>query len=328
MCTAFAASPDDVWFNEGPQQRRMQTSKGPVEYVDVGQGIPVLYFHGNGVGNDAILVLEKSLVEDGCRLIVPNRPGYYGTPLESGTSIEDCADLAAELLEQLGIERAVVIGTSAGGPPASCFAGRHPQKTIALILQCALSYPLDTRRWVPGGNALALLILRNLWLFRPLLRFANRRQARDPNFVSRCMSKKRFAELRTSPPLRSLRSLLMGLLVRCAERPEGTETDWANSTGKPWLAPGSVECPTLILHDRADAVAPFAHAEWAKRCVPLAQLCELQLGGHLIWVGRDREKMCGERAAFIRRHADHFADDADSASVSRRHELFSQMHAA
>ena len=162
---------DDFWFTGEIEQRQVQTSKGPVEYADVGQGIPVLYFHGNGVGNDAAVMLEKSLVDDGFRLIVPNRPGYYGTPLQCGRSHDDCADLAAELLDQLGVERVVVIGTSGGGPPASRFAARHPQRTIALVLQCALSHPFDSGRWMPGGHGLLLPVFRHLWIFLPLLRF-------------------------------------------------------------------------------------------------------------------------------------------------------------
>ncbi len=59
--------------------------------------------------------------------------------------------------------------------------------------------------------------------------------------------------------------------------------------------------PTLILHDRADTVVPIAHAEWVQHCIPNAEFCELHTGGHLIWVGRDHEKMRSERAAFIRR---------------------------
>lgn len=142
---------DDFWFTGEIEQRQVQTSKGPVEYADVGQGIPILYFHGNDVGNDAVVMMEKSLVDDGFRLIVPNRPGYYGTPLQCGRSPNDCADLAAELLDQLRVERVVVIGTSGGGPPASRFAAHHPQRTIALVLQCALSHPFDSSRWMPRG---------------------------------------------------------------------------------------------------------------------------------------------------------------------------------
>ena len=69
-----------------------------------------------------------------------------------------------------------------------------------------------------------------------------------------------------------------------------------------WLTPESVACPTLVLHDRADAVVPITHAEWALHCIASAEFCELQAAGHLIWVGRDQDKMRSQRADFIRRH--------------------------
>jgi pimeloyl-ACP methyl ester carboxylesterase len=289
------------------EQRQVPTSKGPVEYADVGRGIPILYFHGNDAGNDAAVMMEKSLLDDGFRLIVPNRPGYYGTPLACGRSPDDCADLAAELLDRLHVERVVVVGTSAGGPAASRFAARHPQRTVALVLQCALSHPFDSGRWMPRGVGWLLPVFRHLWIFLPLLRFGHRRQIRKlarGELVAECMSKDRFAEIRGSQSLQSLGSLLASSMLRCSQRPDGIENDWASWTGEPWLTPESVNCPTLILHDRADSVVPIAHAEWAMHCIPSAQFCELHAGGHLIWVGRDHEKMRSQRAAFIRRHWD------------------------
>src|SRR5260370_6297925 len=105
---------NEFWWTETIENRQVTTSKGIVEYSDVGQGISILYFHGTGAGNDAAVMMERWLLEDGFRLIVPNRPGYYGTPLCSGPSPGECADLAAELLDQLKIDRVAVVGTSGG----------------------------------------------------------------------------------------------------------------------------------------------------------------------------------------------------------------------
>jgi pimeloyl-ACP methyl ester carboxylesterase len=187
---------DELWSAPEIEQQRLETAKGPLEYVDAGQGIPILYFHGNGVGNDAVVMMEKSLLDDGFRLIVPNRPGYYGTSLQCGRTPSDCADLGAALLDRLGIERAAVIGTSGGGPAACRFAARHGKRTSGLILQCALSHPFDSGQWMPVGAGSLLFVFRHLKFFMPLLRFGYRKQNRKldrDDFVAKCMSKERFA---------------------------------------------------------------------------------------------------------------------------------------
>lgn len=292
------------WYTGEVKQRQIHTTTGLVEYADLGEGIPILYFHGNGAGNDAAIMLEKKLIDDGFRLIVPNRPGYYGTPLQFGRMHDHCADLAHGVLDQLHVERVVVIGTSGGGPAACRFAARFPQNTSALILQCALSHPFDAGQWMPRGLSLLLPVFRHLSFFLPILRFGNRRQAKKKDFIADCMTPERFKLLRSSPALDSLGPLMSASMVRCAEWPDGTENDWANWTTDPWLTPGEISCPTLILHDRADTVVPIAHAEWALHCIPDARFCELNAGGHMIWIGQDVDKMFAERTEFIRQNFD------------------------
>ncbi len=56
----------------------------------------------------------------------------------------DCADDAAALLDELGIEQAIVVGYSMGGPIAQLLWHRHPAKVAGLVF-CATS-----NRFVPG----------------------------------------------------------------------------------------------------------------------------------------------------------------------------------
>jgi pimeloyl-ACP methyl ester carboxylesterase len=49
-------------------------------------------------------------------------------------SLERCADAAAGVLDELGIDRAVVAGYSMGGPIALLLAQRHPEKVAGLVL--------------------------------------------------------------------------------------------------------------------------------------------------------------------------------------------------
>jgi len=167
---------NEFWSTGEINLKQAETSHGLLEYADVGQGLPILYFHGTGAGNDAAIIMERSLLDDGFRLIVPNRPGYYGTPLSCGRSPNDCADLAAELLDHLDIERVVVIGTSGGGLPAPSFAARHPTKTVALVLQCAVSHRFTSSRWMPPHLRRFYPLFRHPRVFLPILRFGFRRE--------------------------------------------------------------------------------------------------------------------------------------------------------
>ncbi len=294
------------WSTGEISLKQVETLQGLFEYADVGQGLPILYFHGTGAGNDAAIIMERSLLDDGFRLIVPNRPGYYGTPLSCGRSPSDCADLAAELLDQLDIERVVVIGTSGGGLSAPSFAARHPTKTVALVLQCALSHRFASSRWMPPHLRRLYPLFRHPRVFLPILRLGYRMEMRklqrNPNGIVSYMSGQRYSEICDDEATRELVPLLVDSELRCAQHPAGIENDWANMAGKPWLTPDSVRCPTLILHDRTDPLIPFAHVEWAMHCIPGAEFCDLHAGGHLIWVGKDGGRMRKERAAFVRRH--------------------------
>ena len=87
------------------QTTTVQTILRVVEYSDAGEGDPILYFHGTGGTGEGMMPFESELVNEGFRLIMPNRPGYGNTPLASNTSIVDCSNVAKALSETLGIER-------------------------------------------------------------------------------------------------------------------------------------------------------------------------------------------------------------------------------
>ena len=67
-------------------------------------------------------------------MIAPSRFGYLGSSLPPGVMPADQADAYALLLDALGIERAAMVGFSAGGPSVIQFALRHPDRTSGLIL--------------------------------------------------------------------------------------------------------------------------------------------------------------------------------------------------
>ena len=285
-------------------QQSLETSHGTVEYLDVGAGTPVLYFHGTGAGNEAALLLEQSLLQSDCRLIILNRPGYGATTLGKRGSAKFVAGLAADVLDHLAINRAVVIGTSGGGMSAACFARCYANRTAALILQCAESHRWDEGKWLPTGLERTLFLFRHS-IFAPLLRWQNMRHAkascRRPITYLQHMSGGRFPEIRDDLYAMQQITELADMSLICAAAPSGIQNDWAVMVGDNGVTRDAITCPTLIIHDRADPLVPFIHAEWSRSCIPESRLLEVHAGGHLIWFGKDFELMHAERVAFIRK---------------------------
>lgn len=110
------------------------TSCGPIEYAVRGDGAPILVVHGAGGGFDQGIEIGRDLVPAGFRLIAMSRFGYLRTPLPDDASAAAQADAHAALLDALQIERAAVLGVSAGACSATQFAIRHPDRCGALLL--------------------------------------------------------------------------------------------------------------------------------------------------------------------------------------------------
>lgn len=77
-----------------------------------------------------------AIAEAGFRVILFDRPGagLSEKPADFNYSHANNADFTAHLLDALGIERAAVVGHSAGGNIAAHFAARHPQRLNELVL--------------------------------------------------------------------------------------------------------------------------------------------------------------------------------------------------
>jgi pimeloyl-ACP methyl ester carboxylesterase len=122
------------------QSQIIQTSVGPIEYADVGKGPVVVHIHGMLGGFDHWKWCDF-LVKAGYRVIVPSRPGYLRTPLSSGRTPAEQAELLAGMLDVLGIRQVVLYAYSQGGASSLEFARTYPKKCSGLILFSALTRP-------------------------------------------------------------------------------------------------------------------------------------------------------------------------------------------
>lgn len=112
----------------------LSTAFGKMSYVDEGSGPAVLISHGMFGGYDQGTVSLDGAVGAGYRKIAPSRFGYPGSDLPKDPTPENQAKAFLELLGHLGVQKAFILTTSAGGAPGIRFAIDYPDRVSGLIL--------------------------------------------------------------------------------------------------------------------------------------------------------------------------------------------------
>ena len=118
------------------------------------------------------------------RMWGPQKSCHPITPEVLGIgSIDDAADHVARLLDQRGLDRAVIGGLSRGGAIALAFARRHPQRLSALVL-CDTTAGVDDDRAKRGRYQMADRLNREGVAFVPDIMLP--RLLGDTSFRERC----------------------------------------------------------------------------------------------------------------------------------------------
>jgi pimeloyl-ACP methyl ester carboxylesterase len=96
----------------------------------------VLLLHGWTVSADLNFFPVYGRLAAAYRVIALDLRGH-GRGMRSGepVTLEDCADDAAALLDQIGVDRVIAVGYSMGGPVGMLLAQRHPGRVRALVMQ-------------------------------------------------------------------------------------------------------------------------------------------------------------------------------------------------
>ena len=109
-----------------------------------GQGLPVVFLHGWGLGHRAYQHALRELVRRDCRVHAPALPGFGGTadlPARQRT-IEGYAAWVDAFIETIGIGRpALVVGHSFGGGVAIRLAHDAPSRVRHLVLINSVGHP-------------------------------------------------------------------------------------------------------------------------------------------------------------------------------------------
>jgi len=242
------------------QPRISETAKGKVQFdLTEGDGPVVLSVHGGLGGADQARLIADWLAGEGYRILSPSRPGYLGSPLGSGRTMADQADLLAALLDTLEIRQVALLPYSSGGPVAYSLAARHPERVLALVAISSVSGP----HLLPetGGAVRDALFLSTPG--QRLIRFTMERFPRT--FLNGTLAqigyllkgeRKRYVDhvLNTPEALAFMKGMI-GTMDPYTQRAQGTRNDLEQHGMMPPLPFDDITCPTMIVHGTHDADA-------------------------------------------------------------------------
>lgn len=128
---------------------RVRSANHDLALLEAGEGEPVVCIHGLGGTKASFLPTVSALAPDGFRVIAPDLPGF-GDSHKPRSGTYDAgwfARAVVELLDELGIERAHLVGNSMGGRVAIEVALRHSERVDRLVLLSPALAWLRDRGW-------------------------------------------------------------------------------------------------------------------------------------------------------------------------------------
>ena len=298
------------------------TSRGRVEYDLYGsQGPVVLSIHGGFGGADQGRLFAIWLQDEGFRILSPSRPGYLGTPLESGRTYDEQADLLAALLDYLKVEKVGLLSYSAGSPVAYTFAARYPDRVWGLVSVAGVSR-YEARG--SSGSAMQAAFLNSVGnkLVRLFADVAPRAFLEgtldETSYFATERKEQRTAYIMDVPEKRAIFEALLNTTFPYNQRMAGNDNDIEQAPSVQALAFEEIKTPTLIVHGTHDADVPFYNGVYAYEHIPGAQRYWLEQEDHLgFWLSPDAGISQNIALDFLLRHAPTTQMDSPPSTTSK-----------
>jgi pimeloyl-ACP methyl ester carboxylesterase len=292
------------------EPRIADTTQGKVEFdLTEGDGPIVLSVHGGLGGADQGRLIAAWLAGQGYRILSPSRPGYLGTPLDSGTTVEDQAGLLAALLDTLGIGQVALVSYSAGGPAAYTLAARHPERVTALVAISSLSGPRPNMADGSGSRVRDAIFLSTPG--QKLVRSAMERLPRvflsgtlaQTGHLTKPERKAYVDHVLNSPDALAFFQGITAMMNPYAERAPGVRNDFQQGRAMPPLPFAEITCPALIVHGTRDAMAEFHDGVRAHEHIKGAERYWIDGGDHMaFWLSPQAPKAQASARAFLNQH--------------------------
>jgi 3-oxoadipate enol-lactonase len=229
-----------------------------------GKGTPLVLLHGfpldHHLWDDMLPLLENTF-----DVILPDLRGFgESTTIDSSYSMDDYASDIAGLLDQLGIQKAAIVGHSMGGYVALALARLYPDRIsgLGLVSSQLLADPPERKegRYKSAADVSANGIKSVVEAMTPKFTADEELQT----YARASMEKQQPAAY-------------IGALKAMAERMDST----------PLLS--SFNFPVVIIHGDADSLIPIERAREVKEALTQAHLVAISGAGHMPMVEAKEE---------------------------------------
>lgn len=115
------------------------TSSSVKVYYEVhGEGPALVFLHGSG-GHHAIWWQQLAHFRDRYKVVLLDFPGFGNSDSDPETSdVAGYPDAILAVLDDAGVDRAVLVGQSLGSAPSLALAIRHPERVSAVVMAHSL----------------------------------------------------------------------------------------------------------------------------------------------------------------------------------------------
>jgi pimeloyl-ACP methyl ester carboxylesterase len=249
-----------------------------------GAGTPIVMIHGAQGDQTMFGGLAAAFAGEFRVLTFDQRGSGLSEKPDVDYSIAMLADDTAALMDHVGISAAHIIGVSMGGAIAQEFVLRHPAKARSLILGCTT--PGGPDAIAVGGSALDAA-----YSTRPMSAEDRGRALAEAVFTKGYLAQ----HPEVVPAMIAARRDRPIDAVALAHRMKAM---YAHNA---FERLGQIECPTLVITGKDDALIASENSRLLAERIPQAELVLLEPAGHCFWLERPAESVAAI-ARFLRAH--------------------------
>jgi 3-oxoadipate enol-lactonase len=267
-----------------------------LHYLDEGTGLPLILIHGLA-GDHAAWMPQIEAFRGRRRVIaLDNRGAGKSTQVDEPVTTEAMARDTLQLMDQLRIERADVIGRSMGGAIAQHMALLQPDRIHTLVL-CASFAKLD-----PLGR-------RALMNMREALEWSGSWAAWARHAIPYFVSPQFFNA--NEPVVAQIEALIGGETRLPAAYSRANQACLDHDTRGRL---GEIRCPTLIMAGALDPVCSMTATRWMVERLPKAETVIFDKSSHFFLI-EERDKFMATLTSWLDRHTPRTASPASQGKA-------------